>query len=282
MGITFNLFRPQNAFMKSPQQHKTTDTDITRRDKSSDRRDSVSISSEGRMMSIIERLKEQKKSIIGRKNELTAKTLESGGDMENVKLQMDVYSKQLTNIDKEISNIYAQQAKQMMEKFKTAEAKPKENSDNKTKEEVEVKNLTKIANLSESVKLRERVSACKDKADTQVRILESEITLDELDVERLENKGLASTINVRELINNRESDLELKGEVLDDLEAQASNLAMIEGVDLGEFFEKVVENNKTNVHDEKIEKSDELQVSDEAQADDETQATDEALEKEIV
>ena len=246
MAITFNFFQPKSIFMKSQQHNKIGNLDRNVDNKSSRKGDSVSISPQGRMMNMVERLKEQKKSIIERKNEITAKNIESGGNVEDIKSQIDLYSKQ-------ISNIYSQQAKEIIASFEEKQQKPKENNDNETKDEVEVKRLTKIANLSESVKLNEIVSSCKDKADGDVRVLESEITLDELDVERLENKGLASTINVEDLIKNRQKDLDVKGDVLSDLEVDVLSVSMLESDNIANLSKEISENNKEDDSDTKTE-----------------------------
>ncbi len=63
---------------------------------------SLTISSAGKAMSVVDSLNKQKASIEENKNALIAKTLEEGNDISTIEKELEMYEEQLMDIDEQI------------------------------------------------------------------------------------------------------------------------------------------------------------------------------------
>ena len=136
-----------------------------------ERRDTFSLSAQGKTMNLINSLMKQKMEITDRKNSLIASTIEKGSSMETIKSQLEAYDEQLESIDVQISQAMARELEKKEEK---------ENTDNepKTREELQNEHMSDIVTLSGDVHNISMLDSVKTKVDNRIKILESEISLD--------------------------------------------------------------------------------------------------------
>lgn len=136
-----------------------------------ERRDTFFLSAQGKSMNLINSLMKQKMEITERKNSLIASTIENGSSMETIKSQLEAYDEQLENIDVQISQAMARELEKKEDK---------ENTDNepKTREELQNEHMSDIVTLSGDVRNINMLDSVKTKVDNRIKILESEISLD--------------------------------------------------------------------------------------------------------
>lgn len=144
-------------------------------------KDILSISSRGKASSFIESLMKQKQNITEMKDKLVGKTLEKGGDMDSIKVQLEYFEEQLKNIDEQIAQTIAEQSKKQAEAQKEIIYK-KPN----TESEIQTERLNFVVDLSTKLIQTQALSSVKTRIDGESRVLEMEIKLDE-------SRGGAST-----------------------------------------------------------------------------------------
>ena len=150
-------------------------------------RDTVLISAQGRKQSIIEQLMKQKQDIIERKNEVKISADEKGYDVTE---QLKAYEEQIKQIDEQISKIQSEEANESNDN--KIDLKSTYKQEQKTEEEIQNENLTKISNIAISNELTEIVSNVKNQIDNRVNILETELKLDA-------SRGLFSEEKIEEI-----------------------------------------------------------------------------------
>lgn len=150
-------------------------------------RDTVLISAQGRKQSIIEQLMKQKQDIIERKNEVKISADEKGYDVTE---QLKAYEEQIKQIDEQISQIQSEEANESNDN--KIDLKSTYKQEQKTEEEIQNENLTKISNIAISNELTEIVSNVKNQIDNRVNILETELKLDA-------SRGLFSEEKIEEI-----------------------------------------------------------------------------------
>lgn len=141
------------------------------------RRDRVTISRTGKASSLMEALIKQKQRVQDSKNELLANTLDQGGEKSQIQNQLDLYDEQIKNIDDQIAQAAAEQAKG------TTEDKDKENTaasyQPKTPEEAAAKEMSDLLDLSSALSRTEEISMLKEHTEGQVNVVKGEIKLDQ-------------------------------------------------------------------------------------------------------
>ncbi len=166
-------------------------------------------------MDLINSLMKQKMDITDRKNSLIASTIEKGSSMETIKSQLEAYDEQLENIDVQISQAMTRELEKKEEK---------ENSDKepKTREELQNEHMTDIVTLSGDVRNINMLDSVKTKVDNRIKILESEISLD----------------------NERQGAADFKKEELSELKKKSAELASDIGSRMVDIAEDIDENNE--------------------------------------
>ncbi len=137
-----------------------------------ERRDSFVRSSMGNTRSFIQDLMKQKVDITDRRNALIASAKKEGASMESIKTQLEAYDEQLANIDAQISQAMTNEMEKEREKNTGKDDEPK------TKEELQYKKMTDVVTLSNDAGHIELLDSVKNKVDGRIKVLESEIALD--------------------------------------------------------------------------------------------------------
>lgn len=264
MNIGFNFFKVQsaapnfNAVNNSIKKQINT-TSSSKNNKSHDR---ISISPQSKMMNIIENLSKQKENIIESRNKLVTTTIENGGDIKNIKDQLKLYAKQLQDIDKQIADIKAQQTKSVFDKNKKEDKTThKIDNEHKTDAELEIEELSTIANISDNVKYSKKVSSIKDNAEGEIRVKKTELNLEQLRIDDLESKHLLSKkqivvdgvvknlepINVKDLVDNIQNIISQKQEALSQSQEKVNILNSIEIKQITNSIEKLNNNNERDI-----------------------------------
>ena len=192
------------------------------------RKDMAIISSQGKRESLIETLMKQKMNIMEQKDSLISSAKKEGKSMESIKSQLEVYEKQLKDIEDQISKAMTKEMEKQAEKKKKDEPK--------TEQEIENERLANVMDLSLGLQKAEMVSAVKARVDGEARVLKSEIELDKLHD--------PSEDTSKELITEKESQLA-------DLEQKSNELFSDIGEIIGETTEKAEEQNENVVSKEK-------------------------------
>lgn len=216
------------------------------------RSDRVTLSPQGKLMSMIENLTKQKEALVERKNDLVESTLDGGGKLEDIKDQLKSYKKQIEAIDKQISNAYTQQAKESVEqddKKKSGKA-----DKTKTREQVEAERFSSLAGISQDIKHAEKISAIREHVEGEARIKETEAEIAGVHVDVLESKELNGD-TVGDMIENEESAISRKEKEIDQLWDKASELSASQGEKIRESREELEETKESGENTEKLEES---------------------------
>lgn len=160
--------------------------------------DKVSINGRSGLSKVLDGLMQQKANILEQRENLVNSTLQKGGSIENIKDQLDGYQEKLAEIEQQMVEAMANDAKKLLE----------DNSEQKvekpqTEEEAAQADLNKISALSAQYKQAQTVASVKNRTESSARILESEIKLD----------------------GGRGADVSKKQDKLLDLRRKASNLS---------------------------------------------------------
>lgn len=138
-----------------------------------ERKDSVTISHQGKRNNLLENLMKQKANIIDQKNSLISSTLEKGGTLDTIKVQLENCDEQMKNVDDQIAEVMAKEMEKQTEKLKNQDdGKPK------TEEEIQNERLIDITNLSSDLKQTQVICSVQARVDDGTRVLKSEIELD--------------------------------------------------------------------------------------------------------
>ena len=186
-----------------------------------ERRDTLTLSPAGKAQNLITSLMKQKMEITDRKNSLIASTIEKGFSMESIKSQIEDYDEQIENIDLQISQA-------MTRELEKKEDKEKENDEPKTQEELQNERLTDVVTLSGDVRNVDMLDSVKTRLDGRIKILESEISLD----------------------NGRRGAADFKKEELSDLKQKSAKLASDIGSRMVDIAEEIDENNEKKPEEE--------------------------------
>ena len=208
------------------------------------RKDRLTLSPQGKLMSMIDNLTKQKQSIMDRKNSLIEDTLKNGGKVEDIKDQLKNYGRQLADIDKQIAGLYAQQAKEAA--GQDDKKKSGRSHTARTEEQAETEYLSNLANLSEGIKPAQTVSSVKDRVEGEIHVREAELGMGELHVDVLSSKG--EGVTVKDMIDNEMGALERKERELAGLRDQADQLAESQGKELKDSVEELKESKESAGH----------------------------------
>lgn len=167
----FNLIKlNSNLVGNSPDFKKSSKTE------DGTRKDSVSLSPNGKAMSLIDNLMKQKERIQEQKSELKASAIDSEGGLGSISEQLESYDEQLKSLDEQIATARTDQ-------FVDNDTKKMENNtykkpEPKTKEEALNAKMTNIIESANSVENAETISSVKATTDGEIGVLKQEIKLD--------------------------------------------------------------------------------------------------------
>ena len=137
-----------------------------------ERRDTLTLSPAGKAQNLITSLMKQKMEITDRKNALMASVKENGGSMDSIKTQLEAYDEQLQNIDIQISEAMSRELKKEDEEKKSNDTEPK------TREELLNERMNNVAAMSSDAEHIDTLDSVKSSVDGRIKVLESEIDLD--------------------------------------------------------------------------------------------------------
>ena len=191
----------------------------------------------------------QKQDIIERKNEVKISADEKGYDVTE---QLKAYEEQIKQIDEQISQIQSEEANESNDN--KIDLKSTYKQEQKTEEEIQNENLTKISNIAVSNELTEIVSNVKNQIDNRVNILETELKLDasrglfsEEKIEEIsELKAQSSSVSndIGEMVNDTNKSLnEINNEYsINDYRIKQENENIQEQIMNNRFYSDVDEN----------------------------------------
>lgn len=183
-----------------------------------ERKDSFTLSPEGGRRNLVSNLMKQKISITDQRNALIASIKEKGTSMDSIKPQLEALDEQLRNIDVQISQAIADEAK------KQEEEKNQENKEPQPSEEIQYEKMTDVVSLSNDARNVDLLDSVKDRTDGRIRVLKSEIEID-----NGSDRGDASSYKEKELT---------------DLETQSVKIAFDIGSRMADIAEETTENNE--------------------------------------
>lgn len=123
--------------------------------------------------SILEDLMSRKQQILEQKYSMMGKTIEKGGNIQDIKAQMDAYDEQLKNIDEQIKAEIINQKNQEEDSVKDVSEKTPQ-----TKEEAESAKMQSLMESSSSMEQAELVHNVKLRMEGEVNTLKSEMSVD--------------------------------------------------------------------------------------------------------
>lgn len=203
------------------------------------RKDMAFISPQGKRESLIETLMKQKMNIMEQKDDLISSAKKEGKSMESIKSQLEVYEKQLKDIEDQISKAMTKEMEKQAEKKKKDEPK--------TEQEIENERLANVMDLSLGLQKAEMVSSVKARVDEEAHVLKSEIELDKLHDPSEETS--------KEMITEKEGQLA-------DLEQKSNELLSDIGEIIGETVEKAEKQNEDVISKEKEDKEETIAFQD--------------------
>lgn len=206
------------------------------------RKDMAFISTQGKRESLIETLMKQKMDIMEQKDSLISSAKKEGKSVESIRSQLEVYEKQLKDIEDQISKAMTREMEKQAEKKKKDEPK--------TEQEIENERLANVMDLSLGLQKAEMVSSVKARVDGEARILKSEIELDKLHDPSEETS--------KETITEKEGQLA-------DLERKSNELLSDIGEIIGETVENADEQNEAMISKEKEDKEEKIAFQDRAE-----------------
>lgn len=214
MKVNFSLSQPSSTRMNGNLANGVFNKNKALAKGSEKSKDSINISPQGKMMSMIENLTKQKENLAKGRAELISTTLDNGGDFKLIENQLDFYDKQVEEIDKQISQIQETMSHNTLVQPEE-EKKTKSADENKTDAQIEYENLNKIATAVDDLKQAEKVSSIADRANSEIRIDETEVKMSEIEVDTYESKALGlATANVDKIVERIKSDIVEKEDLI--------------------------------------------------------------------
>lgn len=135
---------------------------------------------------MLDSLMDRKQSVTDMKNELIGNTLEKGGELEDIKPQIEAYEEQLRLIDEEITKTMAKQADEITGKDDTDKS-----DEVTTKQELAEKKSRDMLTLSGSMEQIKILASVKTKMENQANTWSSEIKKDGLHASEIKKENLS-------------------------------------------------------------------------------------------
>lgn len=148
------------------------------------RKDSVSISNNGRMAQLIERLQAQKEAILEQKNALVEKTLDSGMTLEDIEEPLEAFDEQLLSLEEQLSDLMNQQAQVQLAKQEKEKPSPLEASiPPETEEEQDARRIGELSQLSVASEFSGIVMQAAQKVEGEANVRQDELESDKLGID---------------------------------------------------------------------------------------------------
>ncbi|MEA5083803.1 MAG: hypothetical protein VB018_06565 [Lachnospiraceae bacterium] len=154
--------------------------------KSSQKEDDETKNGVNNSSSMLDSLMDRKQSVTDMKNELIGKTLENGGELEDIKPQIEAYEEQLQLIDEEITQTMSKQAEEI-----TGEDDTSKTDEATTKQEFTEKRNRDMLTLSGSMEQIKILASVKTKMENQANTWSSEIKKDGLHASEIKKQNLS-------------------------------------------------------------------------------------------
>lgn len=219
--------------------------------------DNVRLSPQARMNSMLEALTKQKESINKQKNDLIARTIDNGGNLDNIKEQLAFYEEQLKNIDAQIADVYEQQAKSIAEEQKEKNNTYAKKNQPKTKEEAAMQQLHTLTAADLETANAEKIHAIQKGKESEARIAQSEIQNSEHIISDLQAKGIDGTIKVDDLIAREQQTIAEKETLVQQLHNEAYTLSDTAAKRIQQVQDKLEENQEVTENTENTNKEEE-------------------------
>lgn len=136
--------------------------------------------------SMLDSLMDRKQNVTDMKNELIGNTLEKGGELEDIKPQIEAYEEQLQLIDEEITQAMSKQAEEITGEDDTAKT-----DEATTKQEFTEKRNRDMLTLSGSMEQIKILASVKTKMENQANTWSSEIKKDGLHASEIKKQNLS-------------------------------------------------------------------------------------------
>lgn len=157
--------------------------------KEKDDKDSLFISDQARNFYInkgqsgvsrsIDLLMKQKDNILESKNKLIEKTLESGAQLDSIKDRLKDMDEQMSLLDEQMSKLLLDEQQKALGLDEESKKSTEVDQEPKTEQEIEAGKQQNMLQLAGSIDQVELLSSQRSKMEGEVRVLKSEIALDE-------------------------------------------------------------------------------------------------------
>lgn len=158
----------------------------------------------------IELLMKQKDNIMDSKNKLIEKTLESGAQLDSIKDRLKDMDEQMSLLDEQMSKLLLDEQQKALGLDEESKKSAEVDREPKTEQEVEAGKQQNMLTLAGSLDQVEQLTSQRTKMEGEVRVLKSEIALDET---RSSRPSTAKRERVLELNKNMEQIGEQIGEI---------------------------------------------------------------------
>lgn len=158
----------------------------------------------------IELLMKQKDNIMDSKNKLIEKTLESGAQLDSIKDRLKDMDEQMSLLDEQMSKLLLDEQQKALGLDEESKKSAEVDREPKTEQEVETGSQQNMLQLAGSLDQVEQLTSQRSKMEGEVRVLKSEIALDET---RSSHPSTAKRERVLELNKNMDKIGEQIGEI---------------------------------------------------------------------
>lgn len=145
--------------------------------------------------SMLDSLMDRKQRVTDMKNELIGKTLENGGELKDIKQQIEAYEEQLRLIDEEITKTMSKQTEEITGK------EDDEKGEEITKEEFTEKKNRDMLTLSGSMEQIKLLASVKTRMENQTNTWSSEIKKDGLHASEIKKQKLSNLKSSISMLN---------------------------------------------------------------------------------
>lgn len=137
--------------------------------------DKAQLSPKAKMAKMLESLVKQKEKLMENKNRLITRTLEKGGEIKDIKPQLEEYDAKMKELDLKMKELLLEQEEKEKEEEKTQNTNYKKPS---SKKEMDNQAQGDIIQLDSGLKHTRQIKAAQKRVEGETRVMEMEIKLD--------------------------------------------------------------------------------------------------------
>ncbi|MDL2254058.1 hypothetical protein LJC49_08350 [Ruminococcaceae bacterium OttesenSCG-928-I18] len=195
---------------------------------------------------LIERLEAQKEFILEQKNSLIERTLEKGGDLDQIVEPLSGFDEQIEEINEQISNILAKQAERLAEKIKNTAAEEKNTEKTEPSESSEDVRILELSDLAAQMGKSDILLNAKTQVEGEGKVSLAQLGLDKFRVEaRMLRRKVEAAISgepiskpeMRSMLNARKTYSRQMREVARETQAASDRLSDMAAQNTGEVLE---------------------------------------------